>query len=87
VTLTLTFDLSTENWHSTYSCSRENLYQFLFFYFFGFGVTSPYGTDEQTDGCMGKTCNVAYWTETALSVFLNNWWSLKTKCWPTFYTN
>jgi len=38
------------NWHSTYSCPGERLCRFRFLYvFFCFRVTSPYGTERQTD--------------------------------------
>jgi len=44
----LTF--SSENWHNTYSCPAECLYQFLDLYFFCFQVEIYVGqTDRQTD--------------------------------------
>ena len=54
--VTLTFDLSSENWHSTYSCPGKCLDQFSFFYFFCFPVMRLY---RQTDRWMGKTRNAA----------------------------
>jgi len=41
------FDLSSENWQSTYACQGECLCQFWLFYIFCFRVTSRYGLDRQ----------------------------------------
>jgi len=49
--VTLTFDLSTENWHCTYSCHGERLYQFWFLYVFVFELWAcTEQTDRQKDG-------------------------------------
>ena len=50
--VTLTFDLSTQNWLYTSSCSAVRLYQFWFLYvFFIFELRARTGqTDRQTDG-------------------------------------
>jgi len=44
--VTMIFDLSTENWHCTYSCPVERLYQVWLFCFFLFSsYYSPYRMD------------------------------------------
>jgi len=48
---------SSENWHCTYACRGKRLYQFWFICVFCFAVTSPYGTDGQTDRRTGKKRN------------------------------